>query len=219
MSGHLTRMFCKIVLLAVLVLIAASLSASTFASTNSGIDTPTGVSSLPFAVEGVEGMILWNPNPPSGPVYVGIGTTAPQAPLDVNGGMRGGGSGIVAGDACSPEGMLGYDSTSATHQPVYCSQSGTWTAVNSMSAFMNRTWHDGSTSGTNNFGYPIELAGYCPLYTNRECVIAVNGGTLEICIDSTASPTTCAYDITKFQSGATWSVSDNYTSPAVFELY
>jgi hypothetical protein len=78
MSGHLTRMVCKIVLLAVLVLIAVSPGASTFASTNSGIDTPTGVTSLPLAVEGVEGMVLYNSSPPNGPVNVGIGTTAPN---------------------------------------------------------------------------------------------------------------------------------------------
>lgn len=89
-------------------------------ATNSGIDTPTGVMSLPLSVQGVQIMTLTETG-------VGIGTTAPQAPLDVNGGMRGSdASSIKAGSTCSPEGMLGYDLTN--HEPVYCSQSGQWTS-------------------------------------------------------------------------------------------
>jgi hypothetical protein len=63
----------------------AAFFASAHASTNSGIDTPMGVTSLPLAVEGVEGMVLLNSNPPAGPVYVGIAMTNPGYPLDVNG--------------------------------------------------------------------------------------------------------------------------------------
>jgi hypothetical protein len=50
---------------------------------NSGIDTPTGVTTLPFGVEGVVGMTLMTQNPTIGPVYVGIGSTSPQFPLVV----------------------------------------------------------------------------------------------------------------------------------------
>ena len=52
---------------------------------------------------------------------VGIFTTAPSAPLDVVGGVRGSGASVVAGGGCSPEGMFGYDLTN--HKPVYCNGS------------------------------------------------------------------------------------------------
>ena len=58
---------------------------------------------------------------------VGIATATPQAPLDVNGGILGSNSSIVAGSGCSPEGMIGYDLTN--HQPVYCSSTRTWTTT------------------------------------------------------------------------------------------
>lgn len=51
-------------------------------ATTSGIDTPTGVTSLPLAVEGVEGMNLVAQSA-SGPVYVGIGITSPTTPLQI----------------------------------------------------------------------------------------------------------------------------------------
>ena len=105
MSCSLTKMFSKTVFLGVVVLVAASSGISAFASTSSGIDTPTGATVLPFAVEGVEGMDLVIQNSPNGPVYLGIGSSSPKAPLDVSGGMRAGGSTVVAGDACLPEGM------------------------------------------------------------------------------------------------------------------
>ncbi len=98
---------------------------SAYASTSSGIDTPQGVTSLPLAIEGQQGMELSKQS--NEDIYVSVGTTsAPVAPLDVNGGMRGSNSSIVAGGACSPEGMLGYDLTH--HEPVYCNSSGAWTA-------------------------------------------------------------------------------------------
>lgn len=85
---------------------------------NSGLDTPTGAPSLPFSVEGVEAMRLVTQNPGLGPVYLGVGLQTPQAPLDVNGGIRGSGASVIVGDSCSPEGMLGYDL--AHHESVYC---------------------------------------------------------------------------------------------------
>jgi hypothetical protein len=91
----------------------------------SGIDTQTGVTTLPLGVQGVEGMDLVAQ--PGGSVYVGVGTSVPQAPLDVNGGMRGSNSSIVIGSGCSPEGMLGYDLTN--HTSVYCNDGGLWTQL------------------------------------------------------------------------------------------
>jgi hypothetical protein len=98
---------------------------------------------------------------------VGIGITNPAAPLDVNGGIRGNSSGTVAGDACSPEGMLAYDMTN--HQPVYCSSGGTWSA-SFMPGFTNRTYHlvnnaPGnnyySNPWTNPYSYPAEAIMIC----------------------------------------------------------
>lgn len=63
---------------------------------------------------------------PGGPV--GIGTAAPSAPLDVNGGIRGSNSSlVVAGGGCSPEGMFGYDLNG--HQPVYCGVGSAWMPI------------------------------------------------------------------------------------------
>jgi hypothetical protein len=235
MSCRLTLIFSKGVLRAVLILVAASLSTSAFASTNSGIDTPTGVTTLPLAVQGVEGMDLVAQ--PDGAVYVGIGvtspsslltlggttsaaptidfylgtgyggdaariltnatsnawnasyldfqthatngaaftddmvikaglvgvgTTAPQAPLDVIGGMRASGTTVIAGGACSPEGMFGYDSRSATHAPVYCNSSGVWTSLGGVP--VGRTWHNvlnvraSGATYTNAYAYPIDVS-------------------------------------------------------------
>jgi hypothetical protein len=61
---------------------------------------------------------------------VGVGlTTTPQAPLDVNGGVRGSNSSIVSGQPCAPEGMLAYDMNRAV--PVYCSHLLQWTVMSS----------------------------------------------------------------------------------------
>ncbi len=57
---------------------------------------------------------------PSG--NVGIGTTTPQATLDVNGTIKSG-SGTI-GATCSAEGALAYDPNA--HVPVYCSNSMNW---------------------------------------------------------------------------------------------
>ena len=114
MSCRLTRIFSKCVLRAVLILITASLSTSAFASTNSGIDTPTGVTTLPLAVQGVEGVDLVAQ--PDGAVYVGIGTTSPSQLLEVKGGA------IIAsgfGNRASGTGPaleIGYDSVETVLQ-------------------------------------------------------------------------------------------------------
>lgn len=117
-----TRKSCLVLVGGVVL---AAFSGAALASTNSGIDTPQGVTSLPFAIEGNEIMNL-------GTAGLAIGTTTAVAPLDVYGGVRGSNLAIVAGTACSPEGMLGYDMTN--HGPVYCSQSLKWTAVSADAA-------------------------------------------------------------------------------------
>jgi hypothetical protein len=133
-------MISKIVLLAGLVLIGAFLSTYALASTNNGIDTPTGVTTLPLAVEG-NSVINLTDQPSTGATVNGTLTTtgnvgigvAPSsaAPLDVGGGILGSSSSVKVGSSCSPEGMLGYDLvTSGAHKPVYCSESGVWTSLN-----------------------------------------------------------------------------------------
>jgi hypothetical protein len=102
---------------------------------------------------------------------VGVGMY-PVAPLDVNGGIRGSNSSsIVAGVACSPEGMLAYDMTN--HQPVYCSSSLVWSA-SFMPGFTSRTWRNligGTNSSWTNYGfqntnsYPIEIEAWTVIGT------------------------------------------------------
>lgn len=84
---------------------------------NSGLDTPAGVTSLPFSVEGAEIMTLTETG-------LGIGTTAPQANLDVNGTIRAGP--VTTGSACSPHGATGFDFSADA--PVYCNVSLVWTS-------------------------------------------------------------------------------------------
>jgi hypothetical protein len=69
--------------IALLALCPTLVTSPAHASTNSGIDTPSGESTLPFAVEGVQGMTLVTQSPTTGPVYVGIGTANPAEPLDI----------------------------------------------------------------------------------------------------------------------------------------
>ena len=117
---------------------------------------------------------------------VGIGTTAPQAALEVVGGVRASdGAAITSGASCSPEGMSAYDLTN--HQPVYCNQSGIWTDVNASSAFLNRTWHNvmgqrtANTAYRNNYSYPIDVAMGGGSTNPPICVedLIVNGTTIE----------------------------------------
>jgi hypothetical protein len=102
---------------------------------------------------------------------VGIGTTVPAAPLDVNGAMRATGSTTVSGTAyptvesnpCTPPGAIAYDATNDA--PVYCSSTtNKWAAINPIE---NRTWHSilagsngvaSARNGQNTYGYPIEIA-------------------------------------------------------------
>jgi hypothetical protein len=58
---------------------------------------------------------------------VGIGTNNPAVKLDVNGGIRPGGA--ITGTSCNgnPEGTFAYDM--AAHAPVYCNNTGVWTAM------------------------------------------------------------------------------------------
>jgi hypothetical protein len=82
-SCQLTQMFSQKSLLAALSLLLAASGIPVMATTNAGIDTPSGVTSLPIAVEGMVGITLLDSNPPNGPVHVGIGTTVPASALHV----------------------------------------------------------------------------------------------------------------------------------------
>jgi len=149
---------------------------------------------------------------------VGIGMT-PTATLDVNGGIRGNNSGTVAGSGCSPEGMLAYDMTN--HQPIYCSNGGVWAAVNTDSAYMNRTWHAfGAFSGTNSFSYPIEIDYWARGSVNL--TLNVNGTTLSECQNTYGYQDVCQLDVT-VPPGESWSIGgccSGATSMAgPYELY
>lgn len=51
--------------------------------------------------------------------------------LAIGGTIRPGSDGIRTGGACPTEGAIGYDTVSATHQPVYCNGTLQWTAMSS----------------------------------------------------------------------------------------
>ena len=164
-------------------------SPDAYASTSSGIDTTPGVTTLPLAVEGEQGIELSKQS--NGDIYVSVGTTsAPEAPLDVNGGIRGNNSSVVVGSGCSPEGMLGYDLTN--HEPVYCSSSGAWTAfVSGLVWGGSYTTCTASCSGcvTNNpFVSPASCncpSGYTARALTHEYVVPGNfGETTYYCLSS-----------------------------------
>jgi hypothetical protein len=78
---------------------------------------------------------------------VGVGTISPQTTLDVNGPINlgrvtttGGATAIQVGQLCTPEGAFGYDSTSATHQPVYCNSSLQWATIGASGG--GTAWHN-----------------------------------------------------------------------------
>ena len=75
---------------------------------------------------------------------VGIGTTTPQAALDVHGGIRAGSA--STGGGCSPEGAMAYDF--GAHQPVYCNGSA-WTSFSAATAHMFQGDYIVATGGLN----------------------------------------------------------------------
>lgn len=106
---------------------------------------------LPLGANNAVLMDIYNDNNGTTGVGIGMGTSVPQAMLDVNGSIRPGSSGVKAGDVCATEGLIAYDLTSDTHQPVYCSSSKKWTAMFSGGActvylevggYSNRSWID-----------------------------------------------------------------------------
>jgi hypothetical protein len=147
---------------------------------------------------------------------VGIGKY-PAAPLDVNGGIRGNSSGTVAGDACSPEGMLAYDMTN--HQPVYCSSGGTWSA-SFMPGFTNRTWHGVGATGTNNFSYPVEISTYCRVAGSAGSLTMYSGSNLlSVCTGLNGSQDYCQAYAT-IPPGQSWSIGFSSCGAAqAWELY
>jgi hypothetical protein len=53
-----------------------------------------------------------------------------------NGTVRPANTGIQAGTACATEGAIAYDSISASHHLVYCSQTGLWAAVGTSTSYV-----------------------------------------------------------------------------------
>jgi hypothetical protein len=105
---------------------------------------------------------------PGGSVYVGVGTTNPEAALDVSGAVRATGSTVVSGTAyatvatnpCTPPGAIAYDSTN--NAPVFCNSStNKWTPINPA---VSAVWYNASGSRSantvyqNTHGYPIQVS-------------------------------------------------------------
>lgn len=76
---------------------------------------------------------------------VGIGTTNPQAQLDVNGGIHPGSA--KTGTSCigQAEGTMAYDYSA--HLPVYCSQSGKWKGSSGISSVTVKSCGDRARNG------------------------------------------------------------------------
>lgn len=185
--------------------LVVALSGAAQASTNSGIDTPTGVTSLPFAIEGNEVMDMTA----SG---LGIGSATPQAALDVNGGAHfgPGSSPAVATDACSSEGTIAYDYTD--HEVVYCSNSGKWTAIVA-GIPVNRTWHAIScgSGGTNNYSYPMDIL----VIYNIDSYVTVGG----VQFGATGSGLGCRPVSATVPPGQTWATSGGGTTAGCAGCY
>lgn len=92
--------------------------APALAVSNSGIDTPAGVTSLPLSVEGSTIVTLTGTG-------VGIGTATPKTSLDVNGYMRAGSA--TKGTTCAYEGLTAYDY--GNHIPLFCNSSKVWAST------------------------------------------------------------------------------------------
>ena len=139
-------------LFVVLFISAFLVAASARAATNSGIDTPQGVTSLPLSVEGNEGMALVEQGS-SGPVYVGVGTANPQVPLDVSGAVRPGTA--STGGNCTAPGAIAYDPSS--NAIIYCSNASNPCSWKAMGTWVN----DPSPNGTpfnGNCDYRVQMA-------------------------------------------------------------
>jgi hypothetical protein len=80
------RLVSRFLAVGALLFFYGALLVSAYANTNSGIDTPEGVITLPLAVQGVEGMSLVAQ--PGGSVYVGVGTASPAGNLDIENGAN-----------------------------------------------------------------------------------------------------------------------------------
>lgn len=117
------------------------------AVSNSGIDTPSGVTSLPLSVEGNTIVTLTNTG-------VGIGTATPKTSLDVNGYMRAGSA--TKGTHCAYEGLTAYDY--GNHIPLFCNQSKVWAST----AFSPSGTHCGFISISGSVSSTISTRGSSP---------------------------------------------------------
>ena len=99
---------------------------------------------------------------------VGIGYSAPQTTLDVNGYGRFGSGGVVQGGSCSPEGALAFDISH--HVPVYCSSSLVWKGYGGAGSYQLHLCYLGTfyPSGSSDCRLPNPYTGSCsclPGYT------------------------------------------------------
>ena len=88
---------------------------------------------------------------------VGIGTTTPTAKLEVTGSIKPGAA--TTGTACGSEGAFAYDFSA--HAPVYCSNTGAWTAMGGSGGFGGSYLVD-TFGGTCSAGNPKTGGCSCP---------------------------------------------------------
>lgn len=94
---------------------------------------------------------------------VGIGTTTPGTKLEVAGGIKPGNVTTGASCAGNSEGSFGYDSTA--HAPVYCGNTGLWTAIGGVVSIPSGThcgWSATNCSGTYASSCIVTCQGYNP---------------------------------------------------------